>query len=121
MDQNASARLTTRLLKIGHAVGLFLAMLIICLPGIWIVLTSLRPPVEIMSKPPVWIPQELNLDAYVAMFSGVGQGGVPVGQYFRNSLIISISSTVIAIVVGMAGAMPSRAFVFAANPAGSWG
>ena len=112
MDQNASARLTTRLLKIGHAVGLFLAILIICLPGIWIVLTSLRPPVEIMSKPPVWMPQELNLDAYVAMFSGVGQGGVPVGQYFRNSLIISISSTVIAIVVGMAGGYAFARFRF---------
>ena len=84
-------------------VGLFLAMLIICMPGIWIVLSSLRPTVEIMAKPPVWIPQELSLDAYVAMFSGVGKGGIPVVDYFRNSLIISITSTVIAIVIGMAG------------------
>ena len=72
-------------------------------PGIWIVLSSLRPTVEIMAKPPVWIPQELSLDAYVAMFSGVGKGGIPVIDYFRNSLIISITSTVIAIVIGMAG------------------
>jgi multiple sugar transport system permease protein len=103
MDENLSARLTTRALKVAHALGLFLAMLVICLPGIWIILTSLRPPVEIMSKPPVWIPQEMNFEAYVAMFSGVGQGGIPVLQYFRNSLIISITSTVIAIVIGMAG------------------
>ncbi len=112
MDENASARLKTRLLKISHAVGLFLAMTIICLPGIWIILTSLRPPVEIMSKPPVWIPQELSLDAYVAMFSGVGQGGVPVGQYFRNSLIISVTSTVIAIIIGMAGGYAFARFRF---------
>ncbi|MGE0281744.1 MAG: carbohydrate ABC transporter permease [Rhizobiaceae bacterium] len=112
MDENASARLKTRLLGVGHAIGLFLAMLIICLPGIWIILTSLRPPVEIMSKPPVWFPQELNLDAYVAMFSGVGQGGVPVGQYFRNSLIISVTSTVIAIVIGMAGGYAFARFRF---------
>jgi multiple sugar transport system permease protein len=112
MDENTSARLKTRLLRILHALGLFLAMTIICLPGIWIILTSLRPPVEIMSKPPVWIPQELNLDAYVAMFSGVGQGGIPVGQYFRNSLIISVTSTVIAIVVGMAGGYAFARFRF---------
>jgi multiple sugar transport system permease protein len=49
-----------------HFIGLFLAMIIICLPGFWIVLSSsLRPTVEIMAKPPVWIPQELSLDAYV--------------------------------------------------------
>jgi len=103
MDENASARLTRRALTVAHRVGLFLAMLVICLPGIWIVLSSLRPTVEIMAKPPVWIPQELSIDAYVAMFSGIGKGGIPVLDYFRNSLIISITSTVIAVAIGMAG------------------
>lgn len=45
----------------------------------------------------------MSFDAYVAMFSGVGQGGIPVLEYFRNSLIISVTSTVIALAVGMAG------------------
>lgn len=112
MDDNATARFKRRLLKIGHQVGLFLAMVIICLPGIWIMLTSLRPPVEIMAKPPVWIPQEINLDAYVAMFSGVGKGGIPVLEYFRNSLIISVTSTVIAIAIGMAGGYAFARFRF---------
>jgi multiple sugar transport system permease protein len=112
MDDNTTARFKRRLLKIAHQVGLFVAMVIICLPGIWIMLTSLRPPVEIMAKPPVWIPQEINLDAYVAMFSGVGKGGIPVLEYFRNSLIISITSTVIAIVIGMAGGYAFARFRF---------
>ena len=104
MDENfRPSRQDAALLSVAHAIGLFLAMLIICLPGLWIVLSSLRPTVEIMAKPPVWIPQELSLDAYVAMFCGVGKGGIPVLDYFRNSLIISITSTVIAIVIGMAG------------------
>ena len=92
-----------RLLKAGHFIGLFLAMTVICLPGLWIVLNSFRPTVEIMAKPPVWIPTELNLDHYRAMFGGAGEGGVPVLQYFRNSLIISLTSTVIALLIGMAG------------------
>jgi multiple sugar transport system permease protein len=112
MDDNTTARFKRRLLKIAHQVGLFVAMVIICLPGIWIMLTSLRPPVEIMAKPPVWIPQEINLDAYVAMFSGVGKGGIPVLEYFRNSLIISITSTVIAIAIGMAGGYAFARFRF---------
>lgn len=103
MDANASARLKRRIATVAHRVGLFLAMLVICLPGLWIVLSSLRPTVEIMAKPPVWIPQQVSFEAYVAMFSGVGKGGIPVLDYFRNSLIISVTSTVIAIAIGMAG------------------
>jgi multiple sugar transport system permease protein len=103
MDDNSAARLKKTVLRVAYWIGLFLAMLTICLPGLWIVLSSLRPTVEIMAKPPVWIPTELSFDAYVAMFSGIGQGGIPVIQYFRNSLIISVTSTVIAIVIGMSG------------------
>lgn len=111
-DENASHRLKRRLLKVGHAVTLLVAMTIICLPGLWIVLSSLRPTVEIMAKPPVWIPQELSFEAYVAMFSGVGKGGIPIVEYFRNSLIISITSTAIAIAVGMAGGYAFARFRF---------
>lgn len=103
MAQPVSARNRKRVAKIAHFVGLFIAMSIICIPGLWIVLNSLRPTVEIMAKPPVWIPNELNLDHYRAMFGGIGEGGVPVLTYFRNSMIISITSTVIALLVGMGG------------------
>ena len=110
MDENSSARLKRRLLGIAYRIGLFLAMLTICLPGLWIVISSLRPTVEIMAKPPVWIPQEISFDAYVSMFSGIGKGGIPVIEYFRNSLIISVTSTVIAVAIGMAGG-----YAFASN------
>jgi len=103
MNENQANHLKQLLLKTGHLIGLFIAMAIICLPGFWIVLSSLRPTVEIMAKPPVWIPQSLSFDAYIAMFSGVGQGGIPVLDYFRNSIIISVTSTVIALAIGMAG------------------
>lgn len=103
MDLGRQHRIRRRLLATGHFVGLFLAMSIICLPGLWIVLNSFRPTVEIMAKPPVWIPSELNLDHYRAMFGGIGAGGVPVLTYFWNSLVISLTSTVIALLVGMAG------------------
>jgi len=103
MASAANHRIRKSSLKFAHFVGLFLAMTIICVPGLWIVLNSFRPTVEIMAKPPVWIPTDLNLDHYRAMFGGIGKGGVPVGTYFRNSMIISITSTLIALLVGMAG------------------
>lgn len=103
MASNAAHRSRRQLLSVAHFIGLFLAMAVICLPGLWVVLNSFRPTVEIMAKPPVWIPTELNLNHYRAMFGGAGEGGVPVGTYFRNSLIISVTSTLIALLVGMAG------------------
>lgn len=103
MDENATARLKKTASNWTLNVLLFVAMMIICLPGLWIVLNSLRPTVEIMAKPPIWIPQQLSFDAYIAMFSGVGEGGIPVVSYFRNSVIIAVTSTVISLAIGMSG------------------
>jgi multiple sugar transport system permease protein len=102
MDRNQSYRNHKRLMKALHLSGLFIVMAIICIPGLWIVLNSFRPTVEIMAKPPVWIPS-FTLDHYRAMFGGAGEGGVPVFSYFRNSLIVSVVSTLIAILIGMSG------------------
>lgn len=102
MDQNRSHRNRKRALKVMHFLGVFTVMAIICIPGLWIVLNSFRPTVEIMAKPPIWTPT-FTLDHYRAMFGGAGEGGVPVFSYFRNSLIISVTSTAIAILIGMAG------------------
>lgn len=117
MTRNETSRIWIRLAGLGRIVGLFVAFLIICLPGAWIVLSSLRPTVEIMAKPPVWIPQRLSFEAYASMFGVVGQGGIPVWDYFRNSLIISITSTVIAIAIGMAGGYAFARFRFRAKSA----
>jgi multiple sugar transport system permease protein len=103
MDINQQHRFKTRIGAALRHITLFVAMSIICIPGLWIVLNSFRPTVAIMAQPPVWVPRGLNLDNYRAMFGGAGEGGVPVVQYFTNSLIISVTSTVIAILIGMAG------------------
>ena len=117
MTRNQTQRRLRLLTDLAFGLGLFLAMLVICLPGAWIVLSSMRPTVEIMAKPPVWIPQKLSFEAYTAMFGVVGQGGIPVWDYFRNSLIISITSTVIAIAIGMAGGYAFARFRFRAKSA----
>lgn len=112
MDINLQHRIRTRVGAGIRHVTLFIAMSIICVPGLWVVLNSFRPTVDIMAKPPVWVPRGLNLDNYRAMFGGAGEGGVPVLQYFTNSLIISVTSTVIALLVGMAGGYAFARFRF---------
>jgi multiple sugar transport system permease protein len=112
MDRNRASRRLRTLAYLGRLAALTLALAFICLPGLWIVLSALRPTVEIMAKPPVWIPHQLSLDAFVAMFGVEGQGGEPVFDYFRNSLIISVSSTAIAIAIGMSGGYAFARFRF---------
>jgi len=112
MNINKLHNFKSLFLKASHHITLFVAMSIICIPGLWIVLNSFRPTVDIMAKPPVWVPRGLNLDNYRAMFGGAGDGGVPVLQYFTNSLIISGTSTIIALIVGMAGGYAFARFRF---------
>lgn len=92
----------------------FVLMLIMCVPGLWIVLSSLRPNREILAKPAIWIPQEPGLGNFITIFGfGREQVAIPVLSYFANSLIIALTSTVIALVIGMAGGYAFARFRFA--------
>lgn len=91
-----------------------LILAIICLPGLWVVLSSFRPNSEILAKPALWIPELLTLGNYKSMF-GIGPEAnvaIPVGNYFMNSLIISLTSTVIAVFFGMMGGYVFARFHF---------
>ncbi|CDP53393.1 Maltose/maltodextrin ABC transporter, permease pro tein MalG [Devosia sp. DBB001] len=84
--------------------GVFVAMVILCVPGVWVVLTAFRPNIEILARPAVWIPHELTLNNFKGIFGLLPtQQGLPVAQYFINSIVISVTSTCVAIIVGMAG------------------
>lgn len=85
-------------------IGTFLVMLIICMPGLWVILSAFRTNGEILTKPAVWVPKSLTLDNFRGIF-GLGDNivGIPVGSYFMNSIVISVTSTVIAVAIGMAG------------------
>ncbi|MFD1252580.1 Trehalose transport system permease protein SugB [Devosia equisanguinis] len=84
--------------------GVFVAMLILTVPGLWVVLTAFRPNIEVLARPAIWIPQNWTLDNFQRLFGlSTAQQGLPVAQYFVNSLVISLTSTFVAIIVGMAG------------------
>lgn len=82
----------------------FTVMLIICMPGLWIILSAFRTNGEILTKPAIWIPENLSFDNFRGIF-GYGENviGVPVSSYFINSLVISITSTFLALLIGMTG------------------
>jgi len=85
-------------------ISVFLAMLILVTPGAWVVLTAFRPNIEVLARPAVWIPQNPTLDNFARLFGfSSAQQGLPVAQYFINSLVISLTSTLVAVLIGMAG------------------
>lgn len=93
--------------------GVFVAMLILVVPGAWVVITAFRPNIEVLARPAVWIPQQLTLRNFQGIFGLLDtQQGLPVANYFINSLVISITSTVVAIAIGMMGGYAFARFRF---------
>jgi multiple sugar transport system permease protein len=93
--------------------GVFIAMAILTVPGLWVVLTAFRPNIEVLARPAVWIPQNPTFDNFARLFGmSSAQQGLPVAQYFINSLVISLTSTVVAVVIGMAGGYSFARFSF---------
>ena len=85
-----------------------LLIVLIMTPGLWVVITAFRPQVDIMAKPAVWIPRNLSFNQFETMLFGgsegsMGRSKVPVLSYLRNSLIISLVSTSIAVFIGTLG------------------
>lgn len=86
---------------------LYLILLGFFLPSFWIFLTSIRPNAEINARPPVWIPRGITLDSYKILLGmptpqgAFGMGAnIPFGAYARNSLVISLISTLCALSLG---------------------
>jgi multiple sugar transport system permease protein len=94
-------------------VATFLLMVVMCVPGLWVILSAFRPNREILAKPPVWVPETLTLDNFGKIFGwGAEQIAIPVGSYFMNSLVIALTSTVIALAIGMSGGYAFARFRF---------
>ena len=87
--------------------ALYLIILIFFLPVVWIILTSMRPNVEINTRPPVWLPARLDFDSYKILLGmptpegSFGMGAaIPVPKYARNSAVISLVSTFFSLIFG---------------------
>jgi multiple sugar transport system permease protein len=101
-----------KLKKIISWVLTFIIMFIICVPGIWVLISAFRPNPEILSKPANWWPDVWTLEQFAQMFSIKGYVSVPAFQYLMNSIVISLTSTVIAITIGMMGGYAFARFNF---------
>ena len=65
--------------------------IVFCLPFVWLVLTSLKPPSEVFS--PNWIPSEWTLENYADVFDAA-----PVVRWMWNTLVVT-TLAVVAVVL----------------------
>src|SRR5450830_1640602 len=92
--------------------AIFIAMCMICVPGLWVVLNAFRPNVAILSNDSLF-----NLDSYTLQnfrnIIGLGEMvPIPVRDYFVNSMIISVVSTVTSLLAGVMGGYAFARFRF---------
>jgi len=100
--KNQYHKVTKQGLNIARLLATTLVIFIIVAPGGWIIYNAFRHNVDIQSNPPVWAPH-FTLDNFAAIFGEVGGGYVPVMDYLSNSIIISLTSTIIAMIIGVSG------------------
>lgn len=86
---------------------LTISSLIMVLPFLWMISTSIKPPNEVMRMPPVWIPTEIRWDNYVRALEMA-----PFGRYFLNSVIVTVVCTVGELVTSILAAFAFSRLAF---------
>lgn len=78
----------------GRLTAVAFLLLFFLFPIYWLFAISVKTPDEIYSSPPVWLPDSIHLDAYIALFQ---DGDV---EAIWNSLFVASVSTVLALLFG---------------------
>jgi multiple sugar transport system permease protein len=82
-----------------------LTAIIILAPFVWLLISSVASPADLLARPLRWIPAHISLDRYASIFRG---GENSPAYTFRagmvNSLIIATSAVAISMTVGIFGA-----------------
>ena len=93
---------------------LLLGAVVMIMPFIWMLSTSLKPPAEVLSWPPKFIPSHVTLENYVTVFKTA-----PFVRFFFNSVAMaSVSTLSILLTSALAGYVfgkfdfPGKGFLF---------
>ncbi len=88
--------------KIKAAVQTFFAFiftLIVIFPLYWMLISSLKSTNELLLSSPTFFPMELHFESYVTIFQKF-----PMGRFMLNTLIVTVSCTVLKVVIGVMAA-----------------
>jgi multiple sugar transport system permease protein len=74
-------------------------ILVIALPLVWMIITSIKPQSELFLIPPAFFPEEVTFEHYRRLLTET-----PFLTYLRNSVILAGGTTVLVIVIATLGA-----------------
>jgi multiple sugar transport system permease protein len=92
--------------KIIFYIVLAMIVFMILAPFLWMLISSVSPQVELISKPPHWIPEKMTFSRYLALFGKAATGqSVPAAASkflaaLQSSLIVSSATTLICMIAG---------------------
>lgn len=84
--------------------ALFMFLATILFPFYWMVSSSFKSQAEIGGREPTYIPSELRLDAYQELFDPSNPNFQNFGRAIRNSIIVAIPTSLIAVILSTLGA-----------------
>ena len=74
-------------------------VLAVAFPLFWMVVTSLKPGFELFRRPPTMLPETVTFEHYIRLLTET-----PFLQYFRNSVILAMTTTAVVVFIGTLGA-----------------
>ena len=84
--------------------ALFMFLAVIVFPFYWMISSSFKTRAEIGAREPFYVPESLNLDAYRELFDPSHPSFQEFGRAIINSLLVSIPTSLIAVVLSVLGA-----------------
>ncbi len=78
----------------GSHVVLLITAIVIGLPFFWMITTAFKSSTEVYQFPPIWIPENLNLDNFVTAWESA-----PFGRFYLNSIITTVSGVVLEVLI----------------------
>jgi multiple sugar transport system permease protein len=107
LDESARARIGRVLGRAFLYLLMALIVFVVAFPLFWMISTSFKPKTEIYIQPPTLLPITWTLQNYVDLF-----WITRFGYYYRNSIIVAVGATVIAISAGSLAAYALSRFRF---------
>ena len=94
-------------------------LLYTAVPMVWMLLTSVKSGFAAMQSPPQWWPNEPTLASYTKLLDPTNSVGQDFLRFFWNSLFVSTTTTILAVIVAVPAAyafsrfdFPGRKFLF---------
>jgi len=85
--------------RIGFNLLVWTTVLIVAFPLLWMVLTSLKPQLELWARPPAFLPIEPTLQHYITLLRDTN-----FLVYFRNSVFLATATTLVVVGIATLGA-----------------